>query len=588
MHKALRSEPGRPKSVLLIDIDGISGRILKSLVESTRKYRLIITRTFADGILCQKQNECDVILLACNKRTPPLHKIIQKMHQFRPDIPIIALGVNLSDAYGEALLRANAFDYISISKYSTELLNRAIRYAIHSAEQQQKIVELRDIDTLTGLGNRQLYLKLLAEKLEQSQESGHKLAVISIDINNFRSLNSRYGQHSGDIVVTEMGKRISASISENTVLARLGNDEFALIVECSPFEDAKRVVTNMLKSVAANLHQPFRYGHNEMPVNCSMGIAFAPQHGHGVEQLIHRSVLARHESKKAFETRFTFFHEGLDEKEDLYAGLAPEIAHALRSNQFVLHYQPQIDVRTGQIIGAETLIRWNHPERGLLYPDAFIPLCEQVGLIVPIGYWIIHQACIDLNALQKEGILLKHLGVNLSFRQFGDDQLVPTIKRILERTGADTDVLELELTESALHDDEDHIITCLDSLSETGLSFSLDDFGTGYSSFSLLQKLPIDTIKIDRSFITDVTTSKDDAKIVKAIINLAHNMSKSVIAEGVETQSQLDFLVQHDCDMVQGYFFSRPVTAEDIPILAKRNFLPRVTAASSLKIVEES
>lgn len=559
MHKALRPEPDRPKSVLLIDIDGISGRILNSLVESTRKYRLIITRTFADGMLCQKQNECDVILLACNKRKAPLPKIIQKLHQFRPEVPIIALGINITEQYGEELIEAHAFDYISVTKYSTELLNRAIRYAILSAEQQQKIVELRDTDALTGLGNRQLFLKLLAEKLEHNEQSSRKLAIISIDINNFRSLNSRFGQHSGDKVVEEMGKRISSSVPEDTLVARLGNDEFALIVECSPYEDAKRVVSNMLKNVASNLHQPFRYGHNEMQINCSMGIAFSPEHGFEVEQLIHRAVLARQESKKAFETRFTFFHEGLDDKEDLYSDLAPEIAHALRSNQFVLHYQPQIDVRTGQIIGAETLIRWNHPERGLLYPDSFIPLCEQVGLIVPIGYWIIHQACLDLNTLQKKGIFLKHLGVNLSFRQFGDDQLVPTIKRILERTGVDTSVLELELTESTLHDDEDHILTCLDSLSEAGLSFSLDDFGTGYSSFSLLQKLPIDTIKIDRSFITDVTTSEDDAKIVRAIINLSHNMGKKVIAEGVETQNQLDFLVENNCDMVQGYFFSRPV-----------------------------
>lgn len=559
MQKALRPEPDRPKSVLLIDIDGISGRILNSLVESTRKYRLIITRTFADGILCQKQNECDVILLACNKRKPPLPKIIQKLHQYRPEVPIIALGVNITPEQGEGLLRANAFDYISVTKYSAEILNRAIRYAILSSEQQKKIVELRDKDGLTGLGNRQLFLRQLADKLDSTRQSGNKLAVISIDINNFRSLNSRYGQHSGDMVVVELAQRITHCVPETTITARIGNDEFALLVESGPYEDAKKSISVMLRNLANSLLQPIRYGHNEMSINCSMGIAFSPENGYEVEQLIHRAVLARQESKKAFETRFTFFHDGLDTKEDLYSDLAPEIAHALRSNQFVLHYQPQIDVRTGQIIGAETLIRWNHPERGLLYPDSFIPLCEQVGLIVPIGYWIIHQACADLNTLQREGIFLEKLGVNLSFRQFGDDQLVPTIKRILERTKADTDVLELELTESALHDDENHIINCLDSLSETGLSFSLDDFGTGYSSFSLLQKLPIDTIKIDRSFITDVTTSEDDAKIVRAIINLAHNMGKKVIAEGVEHQHQLDFLVENNCDMVQGYFFSRPV-----------------------------
>ncbi|WP_299181399.1 bifunctional diguanylate cyclase/phosphodiesterase [uncultured Neptuniibacter sp.] len=562
MSKALRLEPDRPKSILLIDIDGISRQIPEALIESTRKHRLVITHTFSDGMLCQKQNRCDVILLACNTLKNLLPKIISKLHNFQPDVPIIILAPDLKDDEGELLIQSNALDYVSISEYTTDTLSRSIRYAFHSSEQLQIINELRDSDSMTGLGNRQYFLRTLESSLESIKTSGNKLAIISLDINNFRALNNRHGQHNGDTVVIELGQRIAKNITDTSIAARIGNDEFTLLIETSPFEDVKQMVTQMLNRIIHSLNQPIQYGNVETSIKCSIGISLAPEHGYDPEQLVHRAVLARQESKKAFDTRYTFFSSELEDSNDLYSELAPEIAFALRSNQFVLHYQPQINLKTGQIEGAETLIRWNHPERGLLYPDSFIPICEQMGLIVPIGYWIIHQACHDLNNLIREGIHLEHLGVNLSFRQFGDENLVPTIERILNKTKTDTSILELELTESTLHDDQDHVISCLESLSEMGLSFSLDDFGTGYSSFSMLQKLPIDTIKIDRSFITDVTVCDDDAEIVRAIINLAHNMGKKVIAEGVENQDQLDFLVSHNCDIVQGFFFSRPVDFE--------------------------
>ncbi|WP_286240934.1 putative bifunctional diguanylate cyclase/phosphodiesterase [Neptuniibacter halophilus] len=501
-----------------------------------------------------------MILLACNQLKKSLPGIIEKFHSFQPEVPIISIIDKDSPVERERLLRAKATDYISLSNFSEDTLNRSIRYALQNAEQRKLIQELRDTDSLTGLGNRQFFYRELETKLEQNKKMGTKLAVISMDINNFRAMNSRYGQHHGDIVVEELARRLSLIESEKTSTARLGNDEFSIIVDISAYEDTGVVTKEIIQKIMNSIMQPVVYGRSEVQIKCSIGASFYPEHGDDAEQLVHRAVVARQESKKAFETRYTFFSNELESRDNLYSELAPQIAFALRSNQFVLHYQPQINLRNGQIEGAEALIRWQHPEKGLLYPDSFIPICEQMGLIVPIGYWIIHQACMDINRLKSSGIDLKHIGVNLSFRQFGDDNLVPTIKRILEKTKADTSVLELELTESALHDDQNHVISCLQSLSETGLSFSLDDFGTGYSSFSLLQKLPIDTIKIDRSFITNVTTCADDAEIVRAIINLAHNMGKSVIAEGVEEQHQLDFLVEQECDFVQGYFFSKPVS----------------------------
>ncbi|MFC6670399.1 putative bifunctional diguanylate cyclase/phosphodiesterase [Marinobacterium aestuariivivens] len=237
----------------------------------------------------------------------------------------------------------------------------------------------------------------------------------------------------------------------------------------------------------------------------------------------------------------------------------------------MLFYQPRVDLRTGKIIGAEALMRWQHPERGLVQPDEFIPVAEKTGLIVPMGYWAIHQAGQDMRRFREAGFRFGSIGVNLSFRQFKDDFLAKTIRRIIDKNEIDPSRLEFELTETALFSDEAHVQSCLKELSALGIDFSLDDFGTGYSSFALLQKLPISTLKIDKSFVAGVNTSKDDEEIVRAIINLAHNLHKKVIAEGVENKAQLEFLIRHECDQVQGYFFSPPVPVEDFMRMLRGN-----------------
>lgn len=254
----------------------------------------------------------------------------------------------------------------------------------------------------------------------------------------------------------------------------------------------------------------------------------------------------------------------------LMNGYDPELWRALQREEFELFYQPRIDLRRGAICGAEALIRWRHPERGLQGPDSFIPACEASGLIVPLGYWIIQEVGRTLPAMKDAG-LAGRIGINLSFRQFQDRHLAPTIERLMQTHQMDTRTLEFELTETALCSDEEHVRTTIRQLSGQGVEFSLDDFGTGYSSFSLLQKLPVTTLKIDKSFIDGIPGNQDDEEIVRAIINLAHNLNKQVIAEGVETRAQLEFLIRHDCDQVQGYFFSRPVCLDQFLNLLNTN-----------------
>jgi EAL domain-containing protein (putative c-di-GMP-specific phosphodiesterase class I) len=289
----------------------------------------------------------------------------------------------------------------------------------------------------------------------------------------------------------------------------------------------------------------------------------APEHGSEVDLLTKRASMARMQAKQIHGCSYSIYRPGMELTSDKTVGLESEIMTALRAEQFVLFYQPRIDLRSGKIVGAEALIRWQHPTRGMIMPGDFIPLCERNGLIVPIGYWTIRQAGLHLKELKEAGIHIDRLGVNLSFRQFKDDMLVDTIKRIIKQEDIDTSVLEFELTESAIFNDENHVRECLDSLAEEGITFSLDDFGTGYSSFSLLHKLPISALKIDRSFVSHLNESSEAEEIVRSIISLAHNMKLTVVAEGVETREQLDFLIQDNCDQIQGYFYSPPVSFSD-------------------------
>ncbi len=255
--------------------------------------------------------------------------------------------------------------------------------------------------------------------------------------------------------------------------------------------------------------------------------------------------------------------------DQVLSGYDPELWRALQREEFELFYQPRIDLRQGEICGAEALIRWRHPEKGLLAPDTFIPRCEESGLIVPLGYWIIQEAGRALPAIHDAG-MAGRIGINLSFRQFQDTYLASTIERLLDEHNMSSQAMEFELTETALCNDEEHVRNTIEQLSRRGVEFSLDDFGTGYSSFSLLQKLPITTLKIDKSFVDGIPGNTDDEEIVRAIINLAHNLNKQVIAEGVETRAQLEFLIRHDCDQVQGFFFSRPVPLDQFLTLVSR------------------
>jgi diguanylate cyclase (GGDEF)-like protein len=509
-----------------------------------------------DSQMLLEQIEPGTLLLCNADAFEDTQALIERVHLHFPGVPIILFSQQTTQLDPGNLLSQPLIDWLSLDRLDREMLIRALRYAQCTWRNHDALARLQMTDPLTGTGNRQFFYKALVNSLKEHRQ----LALINIDIDGFSRLNNELGHDGGDELVLELSHRL-AECPQIRHLSRIGADEFALILAVEEPDVLEHRTKQVVAELVGLLLPCYTLGDIDKSLSCSIGIALAPDHSDEFDTLIKQASLARLRAKEMPGTSYAIFDPHQDQAVQSEITLEPELWRALQKEEFVLYYQPRIDLRTGSIIGAEALIRWEHPERGIVRPDEFIPACEKSGLIVPIGYWVIQRAGRDMNRIREAG-LHGHIGVNLSFRQFQDSYLARTIERLIDQFNINTEMLEFELTETALFSDERHVRECIKALSSLGIAFSLDDFGTGYSSFSLLQKLPVTTLKIDKSFVAGIPGNSDDEEIVRGIISLAHNMNKNVIAEGVETKAQLEFLIGQDCDQVQGYFFSPPVNLE--------------------------
>ncbi len=432
---------------------------------------------------------------------------------------------------------------------------------------EQRVHHVAQHDVLTGLPNRSLLQDRLGQAVAYATRSGHQVWVMLIDLDRFKYVNDSMGHKAGDVLLMTVAARLRSSLRDTDTVARLSGDEFVVIL--SEHHD-QPLTPDIVQRVMDSVAQPVMLGTKEFFVTCSIGVAAFPSDGTPSENLIEHADIAMYRAKKLGRNNFQFYTPAMNEESLERVRIESALRNALERNEFVLHYQPQVDLQTGRIVGMEALIRWKHPELGMVPPSRFIGIAEDTGLIVPIGAWVMRTACAQNKAWHDAGLGKLRVAVNLSARQFGAADLLPGIEAVLGDTGLDPSCLELELTESLFMSDVTPAVELLHRMKSLGVNLSIDDFGTGYSSFSYLSRFPIDVLKIDRSFVNDITHDANDAAIVASIIALAHNLRLSVIAEGVETAEQLDYLRHQGCDEMQGYYFSKPLPAHEFEQLLRQ------------------
>lgn len=432
---------------------------------------------------------------------------------------------------------------------------------------ENTIEKLAYHDPVTGLPNRTLLHDRLQLAIHRAERDMQGLAILFLDLDRFKSINDSLGHAIGDQLLREVGERLQSCVRSSDTVARLGGDEYVVLI--SSLENDHAVGTVVMK-ILEQLAEPYLIEGHEIYTTSSIGISLYPRDAHDADELLKNADMAMYQAKEAGRNTCHFFSPELNMRATERMLLESTMRRALERHEFYLVYQPQMELNTGRVAGIEALIRWRHPDLGIVPPDHFISIAEETGLIVPLGEWVLSTACQQAVAWQQEGYPPLRMAVNVSARQFRQKNLGLRIEKILAETGLDPALLELELTESAVMENPDEAILMLRQLKKMGITLSIDDFGTGYSSLSHLKHFPIDRLKIDRSFVRHVTRDQSDATIAEAIIALAHSMKLTVVAEGIEHGEQLEFMAQRQCDTMQGFYLSRPVTAAECGLFLKK------------------
>ena len=429
---------------------------------------------------------------------------------------------------------------------------------------QQRIERLAYTDNLTNLGNRPAFIRNLDERFARDSDS--PISLLLVDIDNFKRINDSLGHQTGDKLLISLARRLRNSLSPSGSLARFASNEFAVLLDNTALEAGQQIASQLLMT----LDKPMFVDNQLISVTGSVGLACAPLHGRDPQTLMRNAGLALHKAKANGKHQVQVFTEALNAEASYKLFVENNLRRALTQNELDVFYQPKLCLRSGRLLGMEALLRWNHPERGMIRPDQFISVAEETGLIIPIGKWIARQACRMSKDLTAAGLGNLQVAINLSPKQFSDPDLVASIANILKEEALPANLLELELTEGLLLEATEDTHLQLDQLKRLGLTLAMDDFGTGYSSLSYLKKFPIDIIKIDRSFIHEIPDNQDDMEITSAVIAMAHNLKLKVVAEGIETAEQLAFLRRHRCDVGQGYLFDRPIPGGELIQALKR------------------
>ena len=548
-------------TILIISEHKTDHLILSTCLERARpdRFRLTTLESFERPLEALLDPEVDAVIMAHGAESEYLLRLAEK-HE--ATVPVIVLLDEASDDLVIQLREFGAQDYLVRGQLQDALVHRILDYSIQLKQARETIRTLSNRDSLTGVLNRTGFRSHLERAMERSERYGFNTALLYVNIDQFANINDHYGETDGDLMIKTISRRLANKMRSTDSMARLGGDEFAVVLEdVSSPADVELIAEKMLKSISA----PMILSDQQVSVQASIGAAIYPEDGREFSDLVDSARSAMQQAKTVEGGKYIRFSDRLVFDASGGHSLAAELRTAVRKNQFELHYQPRVDLMTGQLVGLEALLRWKHPERGLVYPGEFLSACEDMGLMKTIGYQVIQHACSALGWLHEQDMDEVDVAVNISFSQIQDDRFVEVVKEIISRSGVDASRLEFELTESTILKSPGPIKARMDELRLLGISFSLDDFGTGFSQLSHLTELPISALKIDAGFVRELPHNPHQEAVCTMIIQMARRLGMLVVAEGAETQEQIDFLKGQQCEQVQGFYYSPAIPLQQLP-----------------------
>ncbi|WP_211471572.1 EAL domain-containing protein [Collimonas humicola] len=572
------TKPTEGSALVLVVDDDRSTRSALRYTLLRDGFRVAEAENGAQALRVLKRIKPDVILMDAVMPVMDGFTACARMQELpgRQHIPVLIITGLEDNLSVERAFAAGASDYIPKPIHFAVLPQR-VRRIVEANRAEKRVRNLAFNDSLTGLPNRAMFFDQLKRCIEQARQSGNGAAVLFLDLDRFKYVNDTLGHDIGDQLLIAVARRIQRSVRVVDCVARLGGDEFTVVLADVTTSNTASVVA---QKICQSLSKPFLIANHGIVVSASIGISLYPQDGADVGTLLQHADTAMYRAKKA-SSGFMFFEASMEHSISERMRLESDLREALHRKELDVFYQPQVQFDTGRIVGMEALIRWHHPTRGMLAPKEFIPLAEETELINIIGAWVMRTACFQLQSWIKAGMPAMRMAVNFSVRQLRSD-FTAAVEQVLVETGLPPHLLELEITESTLMENAEDNLQALHRLHTLGVRLTIDDFGTGYSSLAYLKRFPVDIIKIDQSFVRDVPHDQDDAAIVKSIIALAHSLRLEVVAEGVENESQLDFLRENSCDMMQGYYFGKPMPAEQfIEFVMGQDSLQRTEAIDS-------
>jgi diguanylate cyclase (GGDEF)-like protein len=548
-------------TVLIISEHKTDHLILSACLEraAPTRFRLASPNLMRRPLEALLDPSIDAVIMANSPETEYLLRLAQKNNA---TAPIILLLDEVSEKISAQLREYGAQDYLVRGHLQDQLVHRILDYSIQLKEARDQILQLSNRDALTGALNRAGFRAHLERAMTRSERYGFNTALLYINVDQFANVNDNYGEADGDLMIKTISRRLINKMRSTDSIARLGGDEFAVVLEdVNSAADVELIAEKMLRSISA----PMILSEQQVSVEASIGAAIFPEDGKEFSDLVDNARSAMQQAKSVEGGKFVRYSERL--LFDVAGGnsLAAELRNAVRKNQFELHYQPRIDLSDGQLVGLEALLRWNHPERGLLCPGEFLSACEDMGLMKTIGYQVIQHACSAIIWLGEQGMQDVDVAVNISFSQIQDNRFLDIVQDIVTRSGADASRLEFELTESTILKSPSAIKERMDVLRELGISFSLDDFGTGFSQLSHLTELPISALKIDQCFVRDLPGNPHQEAVCTMIIEMGQRLGMLVVAEGAETHEQVDFLRNNNCQQVQGFYYSPAIPLQQLP-----------------------